>query len=83
MVNSEKLLQLEKYFEKSIRMALEEKLSWPILALLLDNMASTLVECKQLIKMILKELQTIHKNEQFENTHKIQSETGEDAKIEM
>ena len=42
MENSEKMLQLKKYFENSIKMALEDKLSWSILASLLDDMASNL-----------------------------------------
>ena len=57
MENSEKL---EKYFENSIKMALEDKLSWSILASLLDDMASNLVECKLLIKILLKELQEMY-----------------------
>ena len=83
MENSEKMLQLKKYFENSVKMALEEKLSWSILASLLDDMASNLVECKQLIRILLKELQIMHKDKQVENIHEILPETGADDEIEM
>ena len=67
MENSEKL---EKYFENSIKMALEDKLSWSILASLLDDMASNLVECKLLIKILLKELQEMYIIKQVGNVPK-------------
>ena len=83
MENSEKL---EKYFENSIKMALEDKLSWSILASLLDDMASNLVECKQLIKILLKELQEIYMIKHVGNLQKaisIEEERTENDESEI
>ena len=50
---SEKILQLEKYFKNSIKMAIQEMLSWSALVILLIDMAPNVVECQLLIKILL------------------------------
>ena len=60
-MNSEKMAQLEKFFGNAIKLALQDQMSWSILTSLVDDMTSTLDQCKQLIKILLKELQIIHK----------------------
>ena len=62
-----KLFQLEKYLKKSIRMALQDVIPWSTLATLLNDMASSLTECRLLIKILVKELQIMHKQKQVEN----------------
>ena len=63
----EKLFQLEKYLRKSIKMALQNVIPWSTLTTLLNDMASSLVECQLLIKILVKELEFIHKQKQVEN----------------
>ena len=55
----QELPQLEKYFRNSINLALQDKMTWSTLSLLLEDMAPTLIECKQLVKVLLEELQNI------------------------
>ena len=52
----EKEPQLEKCFRIPIKMTLEDKMSWPTLASLLNEMAVSQAECKKLIKILSKEL---------------------------
>ena len=56
--NPEKEQQTEKFFEIPIKMTLEKKLSWHTLSSLLEEMISDLSESKQLIRILLKELET-------------------------
>ena len=56
--------QLEKYFRYSIQMVFQDKLSWSTLTFLLVDMAQTVVDCKQLIKVLLKELEISFKETQ-------------------
>ena len=62
-----KLFQLEKYLKKSIKMALQDVIPWSTLTTLLNDMASSLAECRLLIKILVKELQFMHKQKQVEN----------------
>ena len=66
--DSEKLLQLEKYFKNSIKMAIQDMVSWSALVVLLVDMAPNVAECQLLIKILLKELETMHKQKQIEKT---------------
>ena len=52
----EKGPQLEKYFRIPIKMTLQDKMSWPTLASLINDMAVSQAECKKLIKILSKEL---------------------------
>ena len=63
MDNSEQQ-QLEKYFRHSIQMVLQDKMSWSTLSFLLVDMAQTVVDYKQLIKVLLKELEISYKEKQ-------------------
>ena len=51
-------------FKCLIGMALKNKFSWKSLGNLLEEMAPTLIECKQLVSVLLTELQTLHENKQ-------------------
>ena len=62
-----KLSQLEKYVKKSIKMAIQDVVSWSALAILLEDMASNLAECQLLIKILLKELQIVYKQKKIDN----------------
>ena len=59
--------RLEKYFRHSIQMVLQDKMSWSTLTFLLVDMAQTVVDCKQLIKVLLKELEISYKEKQVVN----------------
>ena len=58
-MKNQELPQLEKYFRNSVKMAIQDKMTWSTLSLLLEDMAPTLLECKQLVKILLQELQNI------------------------
>ena len=45
-----------------ISLALKKEISWSILSSLLDEMSSTLVKSKQVIKILLKELENLNLN---------------------
>ena len=64
--DSEKLLQLEKYFKKSIKLALQDMVPWSTLANLLNDMAQSPADCQLLIKILLKELEIMHKQKQVD-----------------
>ena len=49
----------QAYFKSSIQMALENKFPWTTLALMLDQMTPTLNQSKELVKVLLSELQTL------------------------
>ena len=57
---------LKRYLRNSINLALQDKLSWTTLVSLLDDMTSTLDQCKELINILLEELLTMHKQKQVE-----------------
>ena len=65
--DSEEKSQLEKYVSIPIKMTIENKIPWTTLASLLDEMAPTLKECKQLINILLKELQIAYKQKKAES----------------
>ena len=67
--DSEKLLQLENYFKKSIYLALQDIVPWFTLANLLNDMAQTPADCRLLIKILLKELEIMHKHKQVDKVH--------------
>ena len=73
----------EAYFKNSIQMALENNFSWTTLALMLDEMTPTLTKTKQLVKVLLNELQTLQKKhqefvgERAQLYDKVQCETDE------
>ena len=79
--NSGEESQLEKYVSIPIKMTIENKIPWTTLASLLDEMAPTLKECKQLIKILLKELQIVHRQKKAENLPKTieREETSNDV----
>ena len=54
----------EAYFKHSIKMALENNFSWTTLAFMLDEMTPTLSKTKQLVKVLLEELQKLQKEHQ-------------------
>ena len=66
-MGSEKLLQLEKYVRKSIKMTLKDVVPWSTLVILLNDMAASLAECRLLIKILVKELQIMHEQKQIRN----------------
>ena len=84
-------------FKCLIGMALKNKFSWKSLGNLLEEMAPTLVECKQLVSVLLIELQTLHENKQnlpeenetFENemedleTFGVQNDTAIENQIDI
>ena len=77
--DSGKLIQLEKYFKKSIKMALQDLIPWSTLAILLNDMAPNPTECRLLIKILVKELEIMHKQKQVENmTETIETEKAND-----
>ena len=63
-IKGSKQPKLEKYFRHSIQMVLQDKMSWSTLSFLLVDMTRTVVDCKQLIKVLLKELETRYKERQ-------------------
>ena len=73
----------EAYFKNSIQMALQNNFSWKILALMLDEMTPTLSKTKELVKVLLNELQTLQKKhqefigERAQLYDKVQCETDE------
>ena len=73
----------EAYFKNSIQMALENNFSWTTLALMLDEMTPTLTKTKQLVQVLLNELQTLQKKhqefvgERAQLYDKVQCETDE------
>ena len=58
----------EADFDYSVKMALNNKVSWPTLALMLQDMTPTLKQSRQLVKVLLKELQMLQ--EKFQNLAK-------------
>ena len=66
-------------FKCLIGMALKNKFSWKSLGNLLEEMAPTLAECKQLVTVLLTELQSFHENKQVLN----QPEVNETFENEM
>ena len=54
----------EAYFKHSLKMALENNFSWTTLASMLDEMTPTLSKTKQLVKVLLQELQKLQKENQ-------------------
>ena len=75
-MNSEKGAQLEKFFVNAIKLALQDQMPWSMLASVLDNVTLSLDQCKQLIKILLEELQILHKQKQVENRSKVMPEMG-------
>ena len=69
----EKLLQREDCFKHTIRMAFQDMISWLTLVSILEEMTPTIVECKQLIKVLLDELQNLKQQKQVENTKDMQN----------
>ena len=65
--NSEEHSHLEKYVSVPIKMTIEDKMSWSMLASLLDGMTPSFKDCKQLIKILLKELQIVYKLKKAES----------------
>ena len=59
--------QLEKYVCVPMKMTFENKMSWSMLASLLDGMTPSLKDCKQLIKILLKELQIVYQQKKTES----------------
>ena len=68
-----KLLQRENCFKHSIQMAFQDLISWPTLISILEDMTPTFVECKQLVKVLLNELQTLKQQKKVGNMQEIQS----------
>ena len=62
----------EAYFKNSIQMALENNVSWTTLALMLDEMTPTLTKTKELVKVLLEELQKLQKKHQEFVSEKVQ-----------
>ena len=58
------------YFTSSIDQALHNNISWEILEALLDELTPTLTKSKELIKILLKQLQQFHKNFQDQTENK-------------
>ena len=54
----------EAYFKYSIQIALENKFSWITLASMLDQMTPTLSQSKELVRVLLKELQNLQRKHQ-------------------
>ena len=52
-------LENEKHFKNTIALALDKKLPWLRLASILDEMTPNLEETKQLVKVLLQELQAM------------------------
>ena len=79
------LPQLEKYFRNSINLALQDKMTWSTLSLLLEEMVPTLLECKQLVKVLLEELKNIKEMLVEENMEIIdrEDETNLAEKVEQ
>ena len=65
--NPEEESQLERYVSVPIKLTIENKMSWTTLASLLDGIAPTLKDCKQLIRILLKELQIVYMYKQIKN----------------
>ena len=65
--NSNNLLQRENCFKHSIQMAFQDLISWPTLISILEDMTPTFVECKQLVKVLLNELQTLKQQKKVGN----------------
>ena len=68
-----KLLQRENCFKHSIQMAFQDLISWPTLISILEDMTPTFVECKQLVKVLLNELQMLKNQKQIENSQDVQN----------
>ena len=71
--NSNNLLQRENCFKHSIQMAFQDLISWPTLISILEDMTPTLVECKQLVKVLLNELQMMKHQKHIENSENVQN----------
>ena len=50
------------YFTSSLDQALQNNISWETLEALLDELTPTLAKSKELVKILLKQLQQFHKN---------------------
>ena len=64
MENTRDTIQNEAYFKYSIQMALQNKFSWTTLASMLDQMTPTVGQSKELVRVLLKELQNLQKKHQ-------------------
>ena len=71
MENTRDTIQNEAYFKYSIQMALQNKFSWTTLASMLDQMTPTVGQSKELVRVLLKELQNLQKKHQELITDKI------------
>ena len=76
--NLDNLLQRENCFKHSIQMAFQDLITWPTLISILEDMTPTLVECKQLIKVLLNELQMLKHQKQIENSQDVQNVYNEE-----
>ena len=69
----------EADFDYSIKMALNYKVSWTTLALMLQDMTPTLKQSRQLVKVLLKELQNLQKK--FQNLAKDETSSIMDDEV--
>ena len=51
----------EAFFRNAIKMTLENKFPWTILALIVNQMSPTVEEAKELVKVLLNELQILQR----------------------
>ena len=58
------VVKSQAYFKSSIQMALGNKFPWTTLALTLDQMTPTLNQSKELVKVLLSELQSLQEKHQ-------------------
>ena len=54
----------EAFFRNAVKLTLENKFPWTILALIVDQMSPTVEEAKELVKVLLNELQILQKKHQ-------------------
>ena len=69
----------EAFFRNAIKMTLENKFPWTILALIVDQMSPTVEEAKELVKVLLNELQILQKKHQELIEDKIKQVTFNNA----
>ena len=53
--------ECEAFFRNAIKMTLKNKFPWTILTLIVDQMSPTINEAKELVKVLLNELQILQK----------------------
>ena len=79
-------MKCQEYFKSSIQMALENKFHWTTLALILDQMTPTLSQSKELVKVLLSELQTLQEKHQEllqDKAHSSEDDNHQNNEIEV